>query len=136
MTFALKSEAKQTYNSGHQPANRLTNPAFSLEKVEDLRRLAKYLLLEVFEKLPRKTKLGSNTNGNTRKRTMQDEHDEIDEAVEEPARKRGRKSLAPSTLRTNVAAPTRGRRSMLPSIPTRQVRPLNIFDQRALAKRS
>ena len=92
----------------------------SIEKVEDLRRLAKFLLLEVFEKLPKKAKIASN--GNARKRAMMQDDEDSEVTLQEPARKRGRKSLAVSSPRPALPTPSgRGRRSMLPSIPIQQV---------------
>ena len=82
-----------------------------IEKVEDLRRLAKLLLLEAFGKLPFK----ENTTGKGRKRVSETA------AQDEPVLKRGRKSLAvPTSGQRTVATPTRSRRSMLPSIPVRE----------------
>ena len=87
----------------------------SIESVQDLRRLAKLLLLEAFGKLPHKEEK-KVVEGKSRKRVLE----ETPETRGEPVLKRGRKSLAATSTQRNVPTPTRSRRSMLPNIPMQE----------------
>lgn len=89
----------------------------SIESVQDLRRLAKLLLLEAFGKLPHKEEK-KVVEGKSRKRVLE----ETPETRGEPVLKRGRKSLAATSTQRNVPTPTRSRRSMLPNIPMQEAK--------------
>lgn len=87
----------------------------AIETDNDLRRLAKLMILEACGKLPYLPK-NVKTSLAGRKRAINDL--DIGTDSPEPAKKRGRKSIAAIASFTPVeASPRRSRKSMLPSIP-------------------